>query len=322
MAEFAEGTPCWVDAALPDLAAGKRFYGDLFDWTFAEGGGTGGEDRGPGGGGRTGGGPPYRQHCAEAFSDGKRVAGLLAKRDGRMPTAWGVYFATADAAALTDRILRAGGRLVRPPTPVGHLGVLAQAADPAGAVFGLWQAGDEAGFEKRGLPGSFCWTEVYTRDKERVDPFYERVFGFLGADVPGQAVDFRLWFPAGTGTEPGAVGAVGAIGGRSVITDAFPAEMPGHFLIYFAVLDCDETAEAVVRLGGRVTTPPFDIESGRMAALMDNQGAAFAVLAESDPYGQRYGHGYEQQHEPGAGSTAGQEPGRQEAVRQEPETEP
>lgn len=316
MAEFAEGTPCWVDAALPDLAAGKRFYGELFGWTFEAG------DPGA----------PGHGHCVTAFSDGKRVAGLVAKRDGRMPTVWGVYFAAADAAALTDRIIRAGGRLVRPPTPVGHLGVLAQAADPAGAVFGLWQAGDEAGFEKRGLPGSFCWTEVYTRDKERVDPFYERVFGFLGADVPDGAVDFRLWFPAGTGTEPGAVGAAGAIGGRSVITDAFPAEMPGHFLIYFAVADCDETAEAVVRLGGRVTTPPFDIESGRMAALMDNQGAAFAVLAESDPYGRQYGQRYGQQSAPEAGSTGRQEPERQEPERQEaerqepgrqePETEP
>ncbi|MFD5783374.1 VOC family protein [Streptomyces sp. NPDC058220] len=260
MAAFAEGTPCWVDVSLPDLEAGKRFYGELFGWTF-------GQDSGA-----------ARAHYTEAFSDGKRVAGLVAKRDGRMPTVWGVYFATPDAAALSAKIVAAGGRLVREPMAVGRFGVMALAADPAGAVFGLWQAGDDAGFEKQGLPGSFCWTEVYTRDKESVDPFYEEVFGFRSTDLPDDTVDFRMWSPAGT--EPGSGT---AIGGRSVITDAFPVELPGHFLSYFAVADADETAATVVRLGGRVTAPPFDIAYGRMAVLLDNQGASFAVLAEAEP---------------------------------------
>ncbi|MEV7678623.1 VOC family protein [Streptomyces sp. NPDC088341] len=302
MAAFAESTPCWVDVSLPDLAAGKRFYGELFGWTF-------GEDSGAAYG-----------HYTEAFSDGRRVAGLVAKKDGRMPTVWGVYFATSDAVGLSERIVRAGGRTVRAPTAVGPFGVMAQAADPAGAVFGLWQSGEGWGFEKKGLPGSFCWTELYTRDKERVDPFYETVLGFRGTDLPGASVDFRIWSPAGTeqaapgteqaatgieqaapGTEFGAAGAEegprgaeggaagteparagAAFGGRSVITDAFPAEMPAHFLVYFCVSDCDTTAGTVVRLGGRITTPPFDIEHGRMAAVMDNQGAVFAVLAERE----------------------------------------
>ncbi|NUK27565.1 VOC family protein [Streptomyces lunaelactis] len=255
MAGFTEGTPCWVDAALPDVEAGKRFYGELFGWTFEEGVG----------------GDPY----VYASSDGSLVAALVPKKDGRMPTVWGVYFATPDAVALSRRIGDAGGQVITEPQPVGTAGRIVVAADPGGAVFGLWQAGDEVGFEKQGEPGSFCWTEVYTRDKEAVDPFYESVFGFLGTDLPDASVDFRMWSPAGT--EPGEDT---AIGGRSVITDAFPAEMPGHFLIYFCVEDCDATAETVTRLGGRVQAPPFDIPYGRIAVLADNQGASFAVLAE------------------------------------------
>jgi predicted enzyme related to lactoylglutathione lyase len=246
-----------MDVSLPDLEAGKRFYGELFDWTF-------GEDAGS-----------TQGHYTEAYSDGKRVAGLVAKQDGRMPTAWGIYFATSDAAALSGKIKDAGGQMVREPMPIGRFGTVALGADPGGAVFGLWQAGDDVGFEKQGLPGSFCWTEVYTRDKESVDRFYESVFGFRGTDLPDDSVDFRMWSPAGT--EPGEDTAVG---GRSVITDAFPVEMPGHFLSYFSVSDCDETAATVTRLGGRVTAPPFDIAYGRMAVLTDNQGASFAVLAE------------------------------------------
>ncbi|WP_329451256.1 VOC family protein [Streptomyces sp. NBC_01724] len=306
MAAFAHSAPCWVDVQLPDLEAGKRFYGELFGWTFRAGEEV---DRG---------GP-----CVDALSGGKLVAALAAKQDGRMPTAWGVYFATDDIVATVTRIRQAGGQVITEPVRVGGAGVLAQAADPGGAVFGVWQAGDRGGFQKQNEPGSFCWTEVYTRQKDRVDAFYEKVFGFRGtdlgavgkresgrgesgtgesrkggsetsgsetsgsdtagseapesgisgsgADVPG--VDFRMWSPAGT--EPGPDT---AIGGRSVITEAFPAEMPSYFLNYFAVADCDATAETGVHLGGRVSVPPFDIPYGRMAVLHDNQGAEFAVL--------------------------------------------
>ncbi|MGY4900587.1 VOC family protein [Streptomyces sp. 900116325] len=319
MAAFAHSAPCWVDVQLPDLEAGKRFYGELFGWTFRAGEEV---DRG---------GP-----CVDALSGGKLVAALAAKQDGRMPTAWGIYFATDDIVATVTRIRQAGGQVITEPVRVGGAGVLAQAADPGGAVFGLWQAGDRSGFQKQNEPGSFCWTEVYTRQKDRVDAFYEQVLGFRGTnlgaadthgpgrgepgtgepgtggsgttgagadttgepvtrgsgtgesevpesetpesgtsgsdeDVPG--VDFRMWSPAGS--EPGPDT---AIGGRSVITDAFPAEMPSYFLNYFAVADCDATAETGAHLGGRVSVPPFDIPYGRMAVLHDNQGAEFAVL--------------------------------------------
>ncbi|MEV0489121.1 VOC family protein [Streptomyces atratus] len=296
MAAFPRSAPCWVDAQLPDLEAGKRFYGGLFGWTFRAGDAAEGA-------------------CAEALSDGKLVAALAAKQDGRMPTAWGIYFATDDIVATVALIRQEGGQVITEPVRVGRAGVLAQAADPGGAVFGLWQAGDRSGFEKQNEPGSFCWTEVYTRQKDRVDAFYEKVFGFRGTDLgepgtgesstdhgePGtgaagpvesgsaesgtaesgsggagaseSGADFRMWSPEGTEPGPGT-----AIGGRSVITDAFPAEMPSYFLSYFAVEDCDAAAETAVGLGGRVSAPPFDIPYGRMVILHDDQGAEFAVL--------------------------------------------
>ncbi|WP_405938200.1 VOC family protein [Streptomyces sp. NBC_00726] len=263
MAAFAQSAPCWVDVQLPDLEAGKRFYGELFGWTFR----------------------PDGDRRADALGDGRLVAALAAKKDGRMPTAWGVYFATDDIEASVTRVRAAGGQVITEPVPAGRHGVLAQAADPAGAVFGLWQAGDREGFQRRNEPDSFCWTEVHTRSKERVDPFYEEVFGFRGADVDDSPldvpdtdehrVDFRTWSPPGT--EPGPETAVG---GRSVITAAFPAELPSHFLNYFNVADCDDTARTVQRLGGRVTEPPLDIPYGRRAVLQDDQGAEFAVLQE------------------------------------------
>ncbi|MEU0369820.1 VOC family protein [Streptomyces sp. NPDC006283] len=264
MASFTEGTPCWVDASLPDVEAGKRFYGELFGWTFTERGGS----QVPGG---------VRARPADAYSDGRLVAALTPKRDGRMPTVWGVYFAADNAAGMGRRIAENGGQVISAPLPVDDDGIAAVAADPGGAVFGLWQPGKRSGFEKQGVPNSFCWAEVYTRDAERADVFYESVFGLQGTDLTGDMAGFRMWSPAGT--EPGESTAVA---GRSLITDEFPPEMPGHFLVYFCVADCDRTAGTVTALGGRVRTSPFDTPYGRIAVLTDNQGATFAVLAEPE----------------------------------------
>ncbi|WP_299535202.1 VOC family protein [uncultured Streptomyces sp.] len=272
MTAFAHSAPCWVDVQLADLEAGKRFYGGLFGWTFHAGDGM-----------------PFADAYAE---DGSLVAALAAKRDGRMPTTWGVYFSTEDVRASVAAVRAAGGQIITDPVHAGDAGTVALAVDPGGAVFGLWQPGRRAGFEKQNEPGSFCWTEVHTRDPERVDPFYAAVFGFHGTDLDDASsgetsasetgIGFRMWSPAGT--EPGPDT---AIGGRSVITDAFPAMMPSHFLVYFAVADCDATARDTLRLGGRVIEEPFDIPYGRMAVLQDDQGALFAVL---QPAGALPGH--------------------------------
>ncbi|MFJ8798270.1 VOC family protein [Streptomyces sp. NPDC102487] len=243
VAGFSEGVPCWVDAQLPDVRAGKRFYGELFGWTFPEAADE------------TAGAAPM----IPAELDGAPVAGLTPKRDGRMPTVWTVYFATPDARALTRRIAAAGGHVITAPTelpgPSGGLGSAALVTDPEGAVFGLWQPGSHAGFGRRHERRTFCWAELYARDTATVDRFYGTLFhdALFGPDA---TPDF----------------------GRVPVTGVFPAEMPPHFLVHFGVGDCDEALATVTRLGGRVQVPPFDASYGRVAVVTDNQGASFAVL--------------------------------------------
>ncbi|MFF4957368.1 VOC family protein [Streptomyces sp. NPDC001222] len=229
---FPEGVPCWADVQLPDLEAGKRFYGGLFGWTFEE------------------------LHASSVWAclDGAPVAALVRKWDGRMPTVWTVYFATPDATALAGRIQEAGGQVIVPPTPVGRLGMTALTGDPEGAVFGLWQAGTHPGFGKRHAPGCFTWSEVYTRDADAANAFYSGLFP--APSGPSALPDF----------------------GCASIQDVFPAEMPPHFLLHFAVKDRAAAIDAVGRLGGRVQVPPFEAWYGRVAVVTDNQGASFALL--------------------------------------------
>ncbi|WP_338931536.1 VOC family protein [Streptomyces netropsis] len=253
--EFSEGMPCWADVTLPDLEAGKRFYGELLGWTFDVGTARFG-------------------YYTQASRDGRKVAALVPKTDGRMPTAWGVYFASSDAVATAGRIEAAGGRIIVGPMGIADFGRMVVAADPDGAVFGVWQAGSHRGFELRGEPGAYGWTEVYTRDPKAVDAFYEAVFGFESTDVSEEAgMEFAIWTPAGKPATP-----EHAVGGRAVLDDSFPAEMPAHFLTYFVVDGCDAAAHAAVGLGGRILREPQDTPYGRFAVLADDQGASFAVI--------------------------------------------
>ncbi|MER5373789.1 VOC family protein [Streptomyces sp. NPDC002553] len=231
-----EGVPCWVDAQLPDVDAGKRFYGELFGWEFQE---------------------PGTAYGATVWArlDGEPVAGLAHKTDGRMPTVWTVYFATPDAGATVRRVQAAGGQVVMAPYPVDDLGRAALAADPEGAVFGLWQPGVHRGFGVRHRPGAFAWAQLYARDTGTANTFYGHLF-------------HEALF--GSGAEPDF--------GRAPVTDVFSEMMPPHFLVHFGVEDCEAALGAVTRLGGRVQAGPFTASYGTVAVVTDNQGASFAVL--------------------------------------------
>ncbi|MBN0044959.1 VOC family protein [Streptomyces actuosus] len=230
---YGEGVPCWVDAQLPDVEAGKRFYGELFGWTYEDAYGS----------------------SVWARLGGEPVAALAHKTDGRLPTVWTVYFATPDAEATSRRILAAGGQLVTAPLPVGELGSHALAADPEGAVFGLWQPGSHPGFGRRHEVGTFAWAQLYARDTSVVNTFYGGLFrdALFGPDA---RPDF----------------------GRAPVADVFPAEMPPHFVVHFGVEDCEDALATVLRLGGRVQAGPFEASYGTVAVVTDNQGASFAVL--------------------------------------------
>ena len=252
-AAFVEGVPCWIDAQLPDVEAGKRFYGELFGWTFEPFDKA--EEPGPSPASAAYATPGVYAGSVRARLDAEPVAALVPKRDGRMPTVWTVYFATPDAYGLADRIRKAGGQVITAPVPVGPYATVGLAADPEGAVFGLWEGGTHPGFARRHGPGSFGWVELYARDTAVADSFYSGLFhdALFG---PGVRRDF----------------------GRAHIGDVFLAEMPPHFLVHFGVADCETVLGAVVRLGGRVQAPPFDTSYGRVAVVSDNQGASFALL--------------------------------------------
>jgi hypothetical protein len=70
----------------------------------------------------------------------------------------------------------------------------------------------------------------------------------------------------------------GSVGGMMETPAMVPAEVPAHWLAYFAVEDTDAAVAKAQELGGTLIFGPMDIEAGRFATIADPQGAMFAVI--------------------------------------------
>ncbi|MGW1994631.1 VOC family protein [Embleya sp. NPDC001921] len=243
---YPTGVPCWVDLGVPDVEAGLAFYRGLFGW---EG------EVGPAGMGR----------YTTCTLGGRPVAGLMGRVPGQEgPVAWTTHLAADDADAVMRRVGAAGGTVVAPPTDVSTSGRTAVAADPTGAVFGVWQAGDHNGAGVVNEPGAVVWNELYTPDSARAKKFYTAVFDFTYEDMSDADFDYATFHVGGVLRG----GMAGARNGP-----------PAHWAAYFAVRDADETVDRVDSLGGKVLRGPEESPYGRLAAVRDPQGAVFNVIA-------------------------------------------
>jgi len=176
----------------------------------------------------------------------------------------------ADADETAAKVTAAGGTVVVAPMDVMDIGRMAVFADPTGAVFGVWQPKSFTGADLVNEPNSLCWNEVLTRDADADKRFYPAVFGW-GAGRPsfeGAPDTYTVWELDGK-----------PVGGMMQMSDEyFPAEVPPHWSVCFAVADCDETVAKARELGATVTAEPMDMPIGRFAGLIDPQGASFTVM--------------------------------------------
>lgn len=243
------GVPNWVDLATVDLDDAIRFYTALFGWTA--------EISGDDFGGYT------------TFQlNGLPVAGAGPLLGEGQPTAWSTYFAAGDADAVAGRVESAQGKVLVPPFDVMDQGRMAAFLDPAGAPFSTWEAGTMRGAEVFGLPGALTWNELNTRDLEGAMAFYGAVFGWT----------FRQAHVTGLPYVICELNRTPVAGLQLMVGSGWPDDLPAHWLVYFAVSDCDRAAEHAASLGGRIVHPPTPIAPGRYAVLSDPQGGTFAIL--------------------------------------------
>ena len=255
MQENPDPTPgafCWVELGTTDNEAAKTFYTQLFGWEYED------HPMGPDG--------VYTM----LKLGGKDVGGLYKLMPDMLaqgiPPHWMSYVATANADETTEKAKAAGATIMNGPFDVFTLGRMSVIQDPTGAVFSIWQAKDNKGSAAWGVPNAPLWNELGTNDTQKAGEFYSNVFGWTKQQFPGP-MEYTVFNNEDKG-----------IGGMYQITPEM-GSVPPHWMVYFAVEDCDAKVQKATELGAQVIRPADDIPGvGRFAILTDSQGAAFALL--------------------------------------------
>ncbi|MFD3486317.1 VOC family protein [Streptomyces sp. NPDC058665] len=253
---YVQGSPNWADLATPDIEGAKSFYGGVLGWDHVSAG------------------PEFGGYGMFQLN-GKTVAGAMQLPVEQAPPSWTLYLQTADADATATAVQDNGGRVVNEPMDVRDLGRMTMCSDPAGADFATWQPGTNSGLEAVDGPGSLCWAELTTPDKDAATGFYGSVFGWESSTMPmpGGGGEYTMVHPAGKGPEGMFAGIVPSE------SDPTSDTTGPNWLLYFGTADCDAAVASSDRLGGTTVQEPTDIEGvGRFAVVHDPYGARLAFM--------------------------------------------
>lgn len=252
VSQYDPGTFCWQDLGTTDVAAARAFYGALFGWTFDEGGD-----------------PQHPYSLAQI--DGLDVCGLYSLMPEQLqqgvPPHWLSYISCDNVGDTTAQAEKNGGRVVMGPMDVMDKGRMSLVMDPTGAMVAFWQPLSHCGASLVGDPGTLCWNELLTNDTNTAGAFYSALFGWARNSMAMPGMDYTIF----------AAGEVQKAGLMAIMPEMGP--VPPHWMVYFAVANCDAACDKAAQLGGRVCQPSMDIPGvGRMAMVMDPQGAMFSVI--------------------------------------------
>lgn len=252
------GNFCWFELGTSDQNAAKEFYTKLFGWGFNDS---------PL--------PPEMGGVYTLLLNGDKEVGAMYQLGPQMqgvPPHWMPYVAVDNVDEAAAKVTELGGELLFPPFDVMEHGRMAAFKDPTGAALSIWQSKTHFGADLVGAPGSFCWGELHTPDTARAGSFYSGLFGWSLKE----STDDMPYTEFGNGGQ--------MIGGMMAMKGIQWEGIPPHWMIYFAVDDCDATAAKAEELGGKPVVQPTDIpDVGRFAVLQDPQGAIFAIIKLSMP---------------------------------------
>lgn len=253
MTQHATGMFCWCQLGTTDLAGARKFYPELFGWT---------RDDSPMGG----------TDMTFLKKNGKYIGAMHTlmpqqSEEKKLGPNW-MPFVAGDVDRTCEMVRKNGGKVLAEPMDAMDNGRMAVCQDPTSAIFSLWQGRKQIGAEIVNEPGAMCWNELITTDAKRAGEFYRNVFGWTEKPTKGAGgIPYTVFEKDGA-----------QAGGMVQATPEMRLTHP-YWMVYFAVDDCDKTAEKAKKLGGEIKMPPTDIPNiGRFAVLNDPQKAYFSII--------------------------------------------
>ncbi|NHZ71381.1 MAG: VOC family protein [Proteobacteria bacterium] len=127
-------------------------------------------------------------------------------------------------------------------------------------------------------PGTPSYIDLATTDQDAARTFYTKLFGWEAEDMPIDDKGNSYTMFRKNGKDVAAL--------YTMDPQMSAQGVPPYWATYITVADVDASAEAVKAAGGRVLAEPFDVfTAGRMAAVVDPQGAAFNMWQPRDSIG-------------------------------------
>ncbi|HET6437027.1 MAG TPA: VOC family protein [Anaeromyxobacter sp.] len=243
---FTPGMFVWRELATADVDRVRRFYGELFGWSWK------GESGGPSG-------------TYWLASRGERQVGGAFQKPPPMalPSFWSSYILVDSVDEATTRCRDAGGSVHRPPADIPNVGRFAVLADRWGAVIQAFRPlPGESAPPSRPEAGTFCWETLVTPEPSAAAAFYGKVYGL--------------------GTTKGPNGEATVLTAGAVQVADIQATRPGapsYWMTYVEVESAERSRDRAVQLGGKVLVPRIEVTGvGTVAAIADPTGAALGLF--------------------------------------------
>ena len=244
------GKVVWNDLITEDLDAARRFYGELFGWTFQQSA-------------RPGGGEYVLARSGNVYIAG--MVGVASQSAGGPVSRWLPYASVPEVDSAVAKATAAGARIAVAPRDV-NLGRVAAIIDPEGAVIGLARSriGDPDDNTTAPGPGRVVWTELIANDPAAATRFYQAVIGYESQTIERRGGQYTVLTSSAT-TRAGIL--------KNPTEQASPA-----WLTYFGVADPAAAAGRVEALGGKVILAPSpQLREGTMAVVTDPSGALLVL---------------------------------------------
>ncbi len=248
----------WHELMTSDPKAAEQYYRDVVGWTAEPWSAAGNHD--------------YTVWSANGVPIGGMMELTPDAAAMGAPPSWTGYVEVDDADATVDRAKELGASVIVGPHTADQVGRFAILRDPQGAVFAIIKSANEPTAETDPKPLEFSWHELLTDDWQAAEKFYSELFGWTKqSEFDMGPMGTYYMFGHGRFT-------YGGMMNKS-------ADMPGpsHWLHYVQVPDsADAAADRATKAGGQVINGPMEVPGGdRIAAIVDPQGAAFAVHSKA-----------------------------------------
>lgn len=250
MASSNQGLFVWYEHLTKDVAAAVAFYSDVVGWKTQPFGAGGDYTMWVGGQGPLGG---VMELPAEAAKMGAQPH-------------WMAHVQVDDVDATAELAKKLGGKVWKEPEDIPTVGRFAVLADPQGPVFSVFKPNSPMTLHDPAKDGEFCWNELLTSDSAAAARFYAELLGWkiLQELDMGPMGTYRIF-----GVDER------RLGGMMTTPKGAPPPMWNH---YVSTSDLDAAIGRATRRGGKVMNGPVEVPGGgRIAQLLDPQGAAFAL---------------------------------------------